>query len=128
MKPEHGLPCGVRLTEGLGVAVSAGNGCMPNSSGSPRGRVTEALRAVTVISIRVGCGPTDRATFVLARALARSLDLYSFRAVRSAAALPAWDIGVELAQPVTPSVLNSKPTKDRTVLHFGVFVFTTPNV
>ena len=127
MKPEHGLPCGVRLTAGLGVAVSAGNGCMPNSSGSPRGMATEALRVVTVMPIREGCGPIDRATFVLARALARALDLYSFRAARSAAALPAWDLSFELAQPVTRGVLNSKPTKDRTVSDLVAIVFTTPN-
>ena len=59
MKPKHGLPCGVRLTEGLGVAVSAGNGCLPNSRRSRRGRATEALRLVTVMPKREGCGPID---------------------------------------------------------------------
>ena len=47
MKPEHGLPCGVRLTEGLGVAVSAGNGCVPNYYGAfvigPDGHNIEAV-------------------------------------------------------------------------------------
>ena len=59
MKAKPALPERVRSMEGLGVAVSAGNGCMPNSSGSPRGMATKTLRVVTVIQTREGCGPID---------------------------------------------------------------------
>ena len=59
MRAKPALPERVRSMEGLGVAVSAGNGCMPNSGGSQRGRATEAWRVATVIPIREGCGPID---------------------------------------------------------------------
>ena len=59
MKAKPALPERVRSMEGLGVAVSAGNGCMPNSSRSLHGRATEALRVATVIPTREGCGPID---------------------------------------------------------------------
>ena len=59
MKAKPAAPERVRSMEGLGVAVSAENGCMPNSRRSPRGRATEALRIVTVIPTREGCGPID---------------------------------------------------------------------
>ena len=54
MKAKPALPERVRSMEGLGVAVSAGNGCMPNSSRNPLGRATEALRVVTVMPKREG--------------------------------------------------------------------------
>ena len=59
MRAKPALPERVRSMEGLGVAVSAGNACMPNFSGSPHGRATETLRVVTVILNRRGCGPID---------------------------------------------------------------------
>ena len=59
MKAKPALPERVRSMKGLGVAVSAGNGCVPNSSGSPHGRATETLRVVTVMPTREGCGPID---------------------------------------------------------------------
>ena len=54
--------------------------------------------------------------------------MYLFRAARSAAALLAWDLGFELAQPVMRGVLNSKPTKDGTITDLETSVFTMPNV
>ena len=128
MKAKPALPERVRSMKGLGVAVSAGKGCMPNSSRSPRRRATVALRVVTVIPIRAGCGPIDRATFVLARALARALDLLFDDAARSTTTFPARDLGFVLALAVTRGVWNSKPTKDRTVSDLEAIVFTTPNV
>ena len=59
MKAKPALLERVRSMEGLGVAVSAGNGCMPNFSGSPHGRATETLRVVIVMPTREGCGPMD---------------------------------------------------------------------
>ena len=59
MRPNPGLPCGVRLTDGLGVAVGGTNDCMPDSSRSPLGKATEALRAAVSVLSRAGCGPID---------------------------------------------------------------------
>ena len=59
MKAKPALPERVRSMEGLGVAVSAGNGGMPDFSRSPRGRATEALRAEAILLNRRGCGPID---------------------------------------------------------------------
>ena len=52
MKAKPVLPERVRSMEGLGVAVSAGNGCMPDFSRSPSGRATEALRVRTTFLAR----------------------------------------------------------------------------
>ena len=46
-------------TDGLGIAVDEQSERMPNSSRSPRGRATEALRVETTFLAREGCGPTD---------------------------------------------------------------------